>query len=351
MNIKNIIVHEVDKSKSTTSGDVIVKVNPRSEENPINEHSESLVGQLSKLFRNTGLSSGNFKAPIDKNDDITDFEKLLTKNFNNGQFPEFISFTQAAARDFAKLLNKAGNAKGGYLWFNHYEYDGKNFLSVVLLRRKAALRIKNLSLDPIEEIDLDKLHMAARINLTDWSEKSPLKTRYISFRVGRSTENVTDYFSDFIGCQEYTVAKEDTANLIEITVAYCKHHKFNKTETEAAKTEVFEKCKKWIEDDKPVLLSNLSTLLDSVFSKEDDKSGEFLAIAQDEPYCLNSEIKIDKSVLGNLIRYRGNNSKMNISFDSTLLGETVIFDEKKGYLEFREIPEKLMVQLKKGKPD
>jgi nucleoid-associated protein len=351
MDIRNIIVHEVDKYKSETSGGTFVKVNPREETNPIDEHSINLVSQLSKLFRNTGLSSGNFKQPMDDNDDITDFEKLLKKNYLGQDFPDFVGFTKAAARNFSELLENAGNAKGGYLWFNHYVYDEKTFLSVVLLRKKAALRIKDLSLDPIEEIDLEKLHMAARINLSDWETNDPLKTRYISFRVGRATGNVTDYFSDFIGCQEYTVAKEDTANLIDITASYCKHHKLSKDQTEVAKNEVHDKCRTWIADDKPVYLSNLSVLLDKVFSKEEDDSGVFLSIAQNEPYCLNEEVKIDKGVLGNLVRYRGHNSKMNISFDSNLLDETVIFHKKTGRLEFIEIPEKLLAQLKSRTPD
>lgn len=87
---------------------------------------------------------------------------------------------------------------------------------------KDTLRIKDLSLDPVEGIDLDKLHMAARVNLSDWRANDPLKTRYISFRVGKSSGGVTDYFSDFIGCQEYTVAKEDTADLIDITIEFAK---------------------------------------------------------------------------------------------------------------------------------
>lgn len=350
MDIRNIIVHEVEKYKSETSGESYAKVNPRNEPNPIDDHSTKLVAQLSRLFRNTGLSSGNFKSPETDSDRITDFEYLLNIYFDNGRFDDFVTFTQEAARKFRDALDNAPNAKGGYLWFNHYVFDQKHFLSVVLLRKKEALRIRNLSLDPIEEIDLEKLHMAARLNLSDWLENDPMKNRYISFRVGRASDGVTDYFSDFIGCQEYTVAKEDTANLIKITSDYCKSHNLSEKKFGTAKTEVYDKCSQWKAEDKPIYLSKISELLDNVFSIEGEEAGKFLQIAQNEPYLLNDEIKIDKGVLGNLIRYRGNNSKMNISFDSDLLNETVIFDPDTGVLEFREIPEKLKNQLLQNQP-
>ncbi|WP_375170728.1 nucleoid-associated protein [Marinobacter sp.] len=346
MDIKNIIVHEVDKHKSETSGDMVVGYDIRKKENPINDHSKMLVNQVSKLFRNTGLSSGNFKTPIDENDEKPDFEKLLEKQFSENKFHDFVEFTSVATRNFGRLLNKAPNAKGGYLWFNHYVYDGKHFLSIVLLRKKEGLRIKNLSLDPVEEIDLDKLHMAARINISNWLEKSLLETRYISFRVGRTTGNVTDYFADFIGCQEYTEAKEDTSNLIAVTVEYCHHHAFDPCKIERAKDEVFERCRKWIDDGKPVYIEDISLVLDKTFSIDDEQAGVFLRVAQKDPYNLNNEIKIDKKTLSGLVRYRGHNKKMNISFDSELLDEVVFFNKEKGYLEFRELPEKLLAQLK-----
>ena len=343
MGIKNIIIHEVRKEEHKAS-----EIFTREKENKIDDHAEKLSSELSKLFRKTGLNTGRFITPEKKDDPKPQFVILLEKYFNKHSFEDFVSFSQSATREFEKHLNKSTASKGGYLWFNHYTHGDEHFLTVVLLRKKSALSLSSdLTLDKIEELDLDTLHMAARINLSAWLEG--VSSKFIAFRIGHGAKDVTDYFSKFVGCEEYTRARVDTQNLVLVTKQYCTTHKFSDDKSESVKRFVFDQCINWMNDDKPVLLESISSLLDDSFKPEN--KGAFLDIAQDEPYSLNNEVPIERSALKGLTRYFGKTKKMSISFDSELLNVSVFFDEETGTINITELPEKLIAQLISETPE
>jgi len=212
------------------------------------------------------------------------------------------------------------------------------------LEKKHGLALNDLTLDAIEQLDFDKLHMAARINLTAW--KSGDSSKYIAFRFGRDAKGVTDYFSLFIGCEEYTRARSDTKNLVNVTIKYCEEHEFDNNLTETAKQFVYDFCLTSLENEQPVLLENISIALDAQYlTQEPEKWGSFLETAQNDPFCLNNEVPIEKSALKGLTRYRGFNSKMSLSFDSQLLNNSVLYNESTDELTFTEIPSALKAQL------
>lgn len=339
--IRNIIVHEVLKDE----GALQFKLFPREIENDHNDHAQNLIDQLTGLFRKTGLSTGKFVTPETEDHPKPHFVKVLENHFNATSFDDFVVFSKAATDHFIYELNRSSSSIGGYLWFNHYVHNDENFLSVVLLRKKHGLALSSdLTLDAIEQLDLDKLHMAARINLSAWKKGD--SSKYIAFRIGRDAKDVTDYFSNFIGCEEFTRARVDTMNLIQVTNKYCESHHFSDEKTEQAKQFVYDQCLSWLDNNDPVLLENISNLLDNSFANQSQNlHGRFLEIAQNDPFFLNNEITIEKSALKGLTRYQGRNKGMFISFNSDLLNKKVFYDSSTGELKFLEIPNNLKAQL------
>ena len=312
--IKNIIVHEVSKREVGVG-----KENFRDEENPTNVHSEDLNVQLSKLFRMTGLSSGGFTEAKGK---APQFVKLLNSFYKDNEFTDFIEFTQLASRHFELKLGKSSSKIEGYLWFNHYVNNNRSFLTVVLLKKKYGLSLsKKLSLDKIEQLDLDKLHMAARINLSEWKNKK--KKKYLVFKVGNAAKGVTDYFSDFIGCEEYTEAKEDTKALVAVTKEYCEFHELTSEVTAAVNEIVHSYCQKQIDSGKTAKVEGISKQLDSYVEPVD--TGIFLEKAQSERYMLTNEVVLDKTSLKLLKRYSGKSSDVTISFNRNALDKTIFY--------------------------
>lgn len=342
MEIKNIIVHEVLKDKAGKNS----VINPRENENQIDEHAKKLSSQLSALFKKTGLSSGSFSDAKEVDDPRPTFLTLLEKYYIENKFTDFVTFSQSATREFKRKLDKSGGSKGGYLWLNHYIHNEDHFLSVVLLRKQVGLAfVDGLNLGAIEGIDLSTLHMACRINLSNW--KSGNNDRYIAFKVGRAAKDVTEYFGKFIGCEEYHQSKEDTVALVNVTKDYCLTHELSKINTEEAKKFVFDQCKGWADNEEPTCIDKLSEMLDAKYNISDDKSGVFLEVAQGPDYELTNEIQINRNGLRSLVRYSGNGKGITISFESNNLGTSVLFHKTNKTLTIKEIPKNLLMQLEK----
>lgn len=338
MSVKNIIVHEVAKRKAGSG----ILENFRDVENPINDHSQMLIGELTKLFKSTGLSSGHFTMPVNDSDELPHFVNLLNQFYDveNSVFSDFITFTQAASRHFeSKLLDSSSN-KGGYLWFNHYSHGDDSFLTVVLLRKKDGLSLmSDLSLDVVEQLDLERLHMAVRINLTGWQDDERLK--YLVFKVGKTANDVTEYFSKFIGCEEYTAARIDTKNLVKVAKNYSEYHELNERASADLNEFLWEQCTSWMTDGDPVYIDEVSKLLDARVQPQEE--GVFLQIAQSDRFLLNNEVTLDKGALGSLKRFSGRGNGINISFEQRLLGETVTYSN--GVLTITDLPNGLKAQL------
>jgi len=58
--------------------------------------------------------------------------------------------------------------------------------------------------------------MSLRINLTAWQAGD--EGRYISFRFGRAPKSESEYFTQFIGCDEPKIAAKETRKLVDLTL-------------------------------------------------------------------------------------------------------------------------------------
>ncbi len=340
MPIEHIIIHEAAKEPSSTA-----KPNPRKAENPINEHAERVSSQLASLFK--GVSIGGFHRPETNGLPDPPFESLLKTYFNGDDFSDFFKFSCGVLEILIDKLNNpsAKQAKGGYLLCNHYTHQGSHFLSVVLLRMRQGISLaEDLSFTGVDELNLDTLHMAARINLSDWIASTT--ERYIAFKIGRKAKDVTQYFSDFIGCREYRAAKEDTKNLVDATREFCTRRNLGESDTLGVRRQIEELCRDRIDNGQPVLLEEISSLLDARYPPPSELDQDlFLSIAQDD-YGLTNTPAIDKSVLRSLVRYSGKTKKLAISFDADLLDEgKVRYDKDAKSLTITDLPEPLLLEL------
>lgn len=252
---RHIIIHEVSKEPSAP-----VSTKLRDQENPQNAHAERVTSQLASLFK--GVSIGGFRQPAHEGLPPTPFESLLRNAFDGSDFADFVGFSHGVATILVDELSKpsAQQAKTGYLLLNHYEHQGKSFLSVVLLRMRQGISLaEDLSFTEVDELNLDTLHMAARINLTDWLQ--PDGDRYIAFKIGTKAREVTQYFSEFIGCTEYTVSKSDTSKLVAATKEFCRRRNLARPDESAVRRTVIEICVDRMQQGRAVLVQDLSDLL------------------------------------------------------------------------------------------
>ncbi len=211
----------------------------------------------------------------------------------------------------------------------------------MLLRKRDALQISDdLTLDTIEQIDLDKLHMAAKINLSQWREDLQ---KYIAFKIGRDATNVTNYFSEFIGCESITEAKIDTETLVRACSRFANEIQLANEDKINLKHFIYDTISEWERSGQQVSLSVLSTLIDNKWQLEEQNQGLFLRITQQ--LSLDDQLNIDKGSLRKLRRYSGKSSKITINFDNDALDDIVHFNSEERTLKINEIPADLLNQL------
>ncbi|MCL1121188.1 nucleoid-associated protein [Shewanella seohaensis] len=342
MGINKFIVHQVVRDDKTN----LIRLNRREEVNNIEGLTADVTDKLVKLFNDSSLSSGCFTN--DNNDDpdalLPRFAELLKDDFVNNEFTDFVGLTRTLAKLFAdEHLEKAKNAAGGYLVFYHAERGESHFLSVVLLRMAVGMTLsKDLEFNENERLDLEHLHLAARINITDWL--AGLHSRYLAFKVGRTASEMRDYFSDFIGCKEFTEEREDTRLFIDAVNQCCVTLGYDETKTsqirELAYTAALEKKKLG----QPVCLEHMNAHL---FPEHPQK---LVQIAQDDPYNLNDQFSVDTRELRGFVRFKGVTKQLSISFDQALLGNVIVFEPEAKSLTINSIPPKLLAQLEKKDP-
>lgn len=337
MSISNLIVHEIQKNEGERKAVLIA----RPSENPIDDQAEVLSAQVTSLFNRSGMSTGRFANP-QGSDEGAQLPSLLMTYFKENAFTDFAGFTKACAADFLKYLEPVEEAGGGLLWFNHFELHDTHFLYIVMLKRKQGIGLgSDLSLSQVEQIEMEKLHMSLRINLSAW--QSGDEGRYISFRFGRAPKFESDYFTQFIGCDEPKVTAKETRKLVDLTSAFCQAEGFPAKQANEFKKIVSEQCQAKAQYNEPLAMKDIAAQVESRFSVE--QANKFLEIADSDSFKMEKEMFVEKAALKKLTRISGSTRALTLSFDSDLLGESVVFDADSGTLTIKDLPKTLLKQL------
>ncbi|SHF55172.1 nucleoid-associated protein [Marinomonas polaris DSM 16579] len=337
MSISNLIVHEIQKHEGERKAILIARPN----ENPVDGQAEALSAQVTNLFNRSGMNTGRFVNP-QGSEEGAQLPALLFKNFKNDTFVDFAGFTKDCAAEFLKYLEPVEEAEGGLLWFNHYELHDTHFLYIVMLKRKKGIGLgADLSLSQIEQIEMEKLHMSLRINLTAWQAGD--EGRYISFRFGRAPKFESEYFTQFIGCDEPKVAAKETRKLVDLTAAFCQSEGFPSKQANEFKKVVSEHCQAKAQDREPLAIKEIASQVESRFSIE--QANKFLEIADSDSFKMEKEIFVEKAALKKLTRLSGSSRALTISFDSELLAESIVFNADSGTLTIKDLPKSLLKQL------
>lgn len=99
-------------------------------------------------------------------------------------------------------MEESNLSTGGHVLFAHYQQGMTDYLAIALLHHSEGVAVTDaLDVTPAKHLDLGQLHLAARINISEWQNNKQSK-QYISFIKGKNGKKVSDYFRDFIGCQE-----------------------------------------------------------------------------------------------------------------------------------------------------
>lgn len=328
MGIRHIIIHEVRRAKATSEGQedtIISKI--KDEENDVGKLDVDLAAGLLKLFSKASLYVGEFALNEDTKAEPAFEQKLIAFYDEKLECSDFVEMTNQLALHFEAILTNDKRINGGYLVFFEYEAGSQIRLAVAVINKTKGTDVDtDLNFVVREILDLDKLHLGATINVSEWLDG--ISCRYIRFKKGHANE-VRDYFEKFIGCAvDSNAAKEETQQLkLAIEEYVLKELSLTQEQVDTKLIDTHSYITDCIKDNKDVLLQNIAK---HVFT---EKSDEFFTYASDK-HNLSDNISISRGVLNNFKKVSSRNRDLSLSIARHLIGRQIF--RNNGKLEIDE---------------
>jgi nucleoid-associated protein len=266
------------------------------------------------------------------------------KRYLGGEYADysFIAFTSIAAEHLQKLMEESNLAVGGHVWFAHYVQGMTDYLAIALLHESEGVSVLDeLQVAPAKHLDVSRLHLAARINLSEWLNNKQSR-QYISFIKGKHGRKASDYFRDFVGCQEGIDAPSETRTLLKAFSDFVESEDLPEDAAREKTTSLVDYACAQAKLGDPISLEELSSLID------EDRPRAFFEHIRGKDYGLSAEIPPDKRTLSQFRRFTGRTEGLSISFEAHLLGKRIAFDTDRNELLIRDVPTALKDQLKRA---
>lgn len=334
MPVHHCIVHFIDKKPD----DSPVVVNTSSEILPHSSALEHLLADINDSYNSKPTKAwGFFK---------TDGAQSLLSNWLSDFLAEKIDFTQFslnAIEHLKKQLNEANITLSGHVLFAHYQQGMTDYLTIAVLQHSEGMVITTgLEVEPARHLDLSQMHLATRINLSEWKNNSQSK-QYISYLKGKNGKKVIEGFRDFLGCEDGVDGPSETRTLLKAFSDFVESEDLAEEQAREKTNNLISYANTQSRKGEVVSIEGLSEALD------EENPQAFYNHIRNKDYGLSPEIPADKRTLNAFHRFTGRAEGISISFESHLLGSKVEYDEARDMLIIRQLPTQLKDQLQRNK--
>ena len=332
MAIRHSIIHQIDKKPDGSPAVLLVSDTELVE----SQATENLLNDLNIAYNaKTGKGWGFFHAQSG----AFPLSGWLQTFIDGG---DFIEFSQTAVEHLTKLMEESNLSVGGHVLFAHYQQALTEYLIIALVQHSESVTVNaDLSVTGSKHLDFGNIHLAARINLSEW-RNNPQSRQYISYLKGSKGRKATDYFRDFIGCLEGVDGPGETRTLLkafsDFVTAEDMHEDSAREKTQALVSYSMAQAK----IGEPITLDELSELID------EERPKAFYDFIRNKDYGLSQEIPADKRTMNQFRRFTGRTNGLSISFESHMLGSAIEYDAEAGSLLMRDLPTQLKDQLKRA---
>jgi nucleoid-associated protein len=330
MPIRHSIIHQIDKKPDGSPAVLHISDTELAE----SQATENLLHDLNVAYNaKTGKAWGFFHAQSG----AFPFSGWLQAYIEGG---DFIEFSHTTVEHLQKLMEESNLSVGGHVLLAHYQQGLTDYLVVALLQNSKGVTVNaDLSVTPTKHLDFGSISLAARINISEWRSNAQSR-KYISYLKGSKGRKATDYFRDFIGCQEGVDGPGETRTLLkafsDFVTAEDLHEDSAREKTQALVSYSMAQAK----IGEPITLDELSELID------EDRPKAFYDFIRNKDYGLPAEIPADKRTLNQFRRFTGRTNGLSISFESHMLGSAIEYDAEAGSLLLRDLPSRLRDKLK-----
>ena len=334
MPIRHCIVHLIEKKPDGTPAILHAREtelgNSAAMENLLADHNESYNAKQGKAWGFFHEESGAYP-----------FSGWLKLYLDESE--DFAQFSRKAVEQLKKLMEESNLSVGGHVLLAHYQQGMTDYLAIALLHHSEGVTVtEQLDVESARHLDLSQLHLAARINLSEWRNNAKSR-QYISFIKGKNGKKVSEYFRDFIGCQEGVDAPGETRTLLKAFSDFVESEDMPEEKTREKTDTLIDYATSQSRIGEPMTLRELSGLID------EERPQAFYDHIRNKDYGLSPEIPADKRTLSQFRRFTGRAEGLSISFDAHLLGSKIEYDEARDQLIIRQLPTQLRDQLKRRK--
>lgn len=306
----------------------------------VNSDIEMLAQQINHAFnQKPGKGVGAFVEQTEdaENPDTLGFKDALQGMLDDSQ--SFVEFSIASCEKLKKSMLDMASIETGFVIFSHYEFLATEYLMIALINTKQHVEISDaLELTYRDHLDLAKMQLAVRFDLTQY-KTTPDQSRYISFIKGRMGRKVSDFFMHFIDCEEKVDIKQQNKQLLSTVDEFIASEQLDRQEQHQARQVVSDYYKAKLDEGEDI---NIAELADNL---PKDNGRDFMQFNQQAEQPLEASFQADRSALKTLAKFAGQGGGMSISFDRSLYGERVVYDEDTDTLYIKGIPPNLKDQL------
>ncbi|TNJ15063.1 nucleoid-associated protein [Aeromonas veronii] len=342
MKVNKIIIHLLKKEQESNVTEIVPgeTLLSSSDENTI-----KLVDRLDKLYSRRGNAAiyGSFS-----DSGVNPFPNSVSKYVADESVDkEFIAMSRVAMSQVEESASKISQATGGYIVFSHYEDDNEvEYILIASIKATSGLNIsKDLKIISVPEIDLSKIHQAARINVSafktstlgagtedvndldeDEDEDESAEDNapyYLSFISPRTTDGVSGYFSRGLGCSDGVKPIKATKNTFKLVDKIMSHPELNQYRIDVVRSVT--DYLKAVKDDKTSVASidGIENAIKRAIPINLHKhAGDIFALANSEEFKIPEEFNVHSKKLDELTRISIKSRKWEVNFDKNMLGFT-----------------------------
>lgn len=263
---------------------------------------------------------------------------------------DFINFTHQTVRLIQEQMKNAFMSTGGYALFLRYTVDSNDLLMVAMLKLKeeSGIDLNTLDLTETLNIDMSRLHEAARVNITRWKS---CQEPHLTFIKGRTAAGVSDYFRKALACTAFTNSRHHTELVIAAAEAFIDARTDlspeEKTRKRLEMRKSLHECLIKIQDEVPLV-----TVAAAVNPDDPIAFVDFIKDRADShDYHIDEQFKPYKPAVRGLQRLAARYGSIHVSFDvDDVQNERVMYDKESNSIILKNPPEHIVKSLKENEP-
>lgn len=356
------IIHSLDKARGAATASVRTRDSVLDVQKPV---IKALAETLAKLVGKDGSSVYYGQFGTNRREGL--FPSHVAPLITDCTEEAFIAMSKVAMNELRDKAAEESFATGGHVCFFVYRVQGSSFLLVAMVKERGGM-ILSAELEPTEitEIDLSKLHQAARVNLdrygrylappqeanvTPCEPEDTVEKTYLCFINRKSQSDVAEYFVEALGCEKGVASGRTTKAVVNEIRNYVRSVPEIKEKAAAVRLAVIEYLQAQ-EDGAMVSLERVVAvarhavgvdLEHHVVGLKDHLNSERIQIPHDFP--------VSATALRPYTRISGKSSRWQFSFENGALGEQdseIIYDPSEKSLKLTLLPQDMVIKVEQA---